>query len=207
MDLVVALSWLAALLGTATALPQFIKILRTRITTGVSTHLWQLSLLGSIAWTFHGFWTNQMAIAWPTLILGVMQVGILVLIRRNERLLITPVFIMPLVAGVGFCMIDSYAGAAAFGTAVAISPVLGQLAQLRTMRRASDLAGVSVEYLLLNLASQAMWMGYGWLGVEWAMRVNATAQTLVCSLVLAYFMHRRVSLLRAAQPVPMQVAA
>lgn len=58
MVLVVALSWLAALLGTATAFPHFIKILRTRITTGVSTHLWQLSLLGSIAWTFHGFWTN-----------------------------------------------------------------------------------------------------------------------------------------------------
>lgn len=50
-------------------------------------------------------------------------------------------------------------------------------------------------------------MSYGWLSVERAMRVNATAQTLVCSLVLAYFVHRRVSLLRAAQPVPMQVAA
>ncbi|WP_297739770.1 PQ-loop domain-containing transporter [uncultured Tessaracoccus sp.] len=207
MNLVVALSWLAALLGTATALPQFLKILRTRITTGVSTHLWQLSLLGSIAWTFHGFWTGQMAIAWPTLILGVMQVGILVLIRHNERLPIAPVFVMPMLAGVGFCLIDSYAGAAAFGTVAAISPVLGQLAQLRTMRRASDLAGVSVEYLLLNLGAQAMWMSYGWLGVEWAMRVNASAQTLVCGLVVAYFMHRKVSLRRAAQPVPMQVAA
>ena len=104
-------------------------------------------------------------------------------------------------------MIDSYAGAAAFGTAVAISPVLGQLAQLRTMRRASDLAGVSVEYLLLNLSSQVMWMSYGWLGVEWAMRVNASAQTLICGLALAYFLRRRVALRHAAQPVPIQVAA
>lgn len=207
MDLVVALSWLAALLGTATALPQFIKILRTRITTGVSTKLWQLSLLGSIAWTFHGFWTNQMAIAWPTLILGVMQVGILVLIRHNEALPIAPVFGMPLALGVALCAVDSLAGAAVFGTAVAISPVLGQLAQLRTMRRASDLAGVSVEYLLLNLGAQAMWMSYGWLGVEWAMRVNGSAQTLICGLALAYFLRRRFALLHAAQPVPMQVAA
>lgn len=62
MDIVGLISWLAAGFGMATALPQLVKIWRTRVTTGVSTRLWQLSICNATAWVFHGFWIDSPAL-------------------------------------------------------------------------------------------------------------------------------------------------
>lgn len=174
-----------------TALPQLLKIWRTRITSGVSTKLWQLSLMGASAWTAHGFLTDQPAIAWPTAVLFVMQVGILLLVAKHERLAHGPLFLAPPAGGLALTAIDVIFGSFVFGLFAVISPVLGQFAQLMTMRRAADLHGVSKEYLLINFTSNALWFVYGVLAVEWAMRVSAGAQAAAILVVIAYYAHRR----------------
>lgn len=207
MDMVGLLAWLAASVGTSTALPQLLKIWRTRVTTGVSTRLWQLSLLGAIGWTAHGWLTDQPAILWPTLAMGVMQLSILVLVRRSEARPVGPALAMPVLLGGLLVVVDVSFGAVAFGLLATVPPVLGQIAQLRVMRRAADLFGVARAYLVLNVIGQGMWFVYGLLAVEWAMRISGGVMTVLCSLTLGYYVFRRVTLARASTVVALQPAA
>lgn len=207
MDFVELISRLAAGFGMATALPQLVKIWRTRVTTGVSTRLWQLSIASATAWTFHGFWTDQPALSWTTLVLLLFQLGILALVCHNEHLRTAPTIALPLLGSAAFVVVDLVAGPAIFGATVAALPVLGQVLQLRTMVRASDLHGVSQEYLVLNVAANALWLAYGVLAVEWALRCSSIAQLAVCSVVLGYYAYRRVALVRAVPTVAVRTAA
>ena len=207
MDTFGLLAWLAAAVGTSTALPQLVKIWRTRVTTGVSTRLWQLSLLNSIAWVAHGHLTDQPAITWPTLAVALMQASILVLVRRAEHRPVPVAFAVPLVLGAFLIGVDLALGPVAFGLLATIAPVLGQLAQLRVMHRAADLFGVSREYLVLNLASQALWFVHGILAVEWALRISSGSMTVACSLTLGYYLWRRIRLAQASAVVALQPAA
>lgn len=207
MDIVGLISWLAAGFGMATALPQLVKIWRTRVTTGVSTRLWQLSICSATAWVFHGFWIDSPALAWPTLVLLVFQLGILALVCHNEHLRTLPTMLIPLLGSAMFILVDVAFGPAVFGATVVVAPVLGQVLQLRTMVRASDLHGVSKEYLLLNVTANALWLLYGVLAVEWALRCSSAAQMAVCSVVLGYYAYRRAAVARAVPSVAVRTAA
>ncbi len=206
MDIVGLISWLAAGFGMATALPQLVKIWRTRVTTGVSTRLWQLSICSATAWVFHGFWIDSPALAWPTLVLLVFQLGILALVCHNEHLRTDTTMLLPLLGSAVFILFDLAFGPAVFGATVA-APVLGQVLQLRTMVRTSDLHGVSKECLLLNVTANALWLVYSVLVVEWALRCSSAAQLAVCSVVLAYYVYRRAALVRAMPTVAVRTAA
>ncbi|SDL64187.1 Sugar efflux transporter for intercellular exchange [Tessaracoccus oleiagri] len=207
MDIVGLLAWLAAAVGTSTAVPQLARILRTRVTTGVSTKLWQLSLLSAVAWTAHGYLTEQHAITWPTAAVGLLQATILVAVARSEGAGMLRTFLPPVLGGVAMIALNVAMGPVVFGAVITLAPTMGQLAQLRVMHRASDLFGVSRDYLVLNLAAQALWLGYGLLAVEWAMRVSAGTMTVLASVSLAYYLHRRLRLARAAETLAVGAAA
>ena len=62
MDVITILGFAAALLTTASFLPQAIKTIRTKDTTGISLFMYSLFATGTLLWFLFGLFSNNMPI-------------------------------------------------------------------------------------------------------------------------------------------------
>lgn len=188
-----ALGWFAATLGMSAAVPQLVRLLRSRTSAGLSVLLWQLSVGGSGAWTLHGFHVGKLQLQMPNIVCTVLFTAILWLILRDRGLPLMPKLVMPIVLALGLFGLDLWLGPVAFGIVVAIPLLFGQFAQLKYMWASPTLTGVSVPTLAVNVVMQSLWLVWG-IGVgEAAITVCAALMTVICSANLAYYAWRRVA--------------
>lgn len=54
MSVTDAIGWIAALSSACIALPQGLRIVATRSVAGISAVIWQMTLVGALAWCAHG---------------------------------------------------------------------------------------------------------------------------------------------------------
>ena len=191
MTLLELWGWACAAAGSMLAVPQFVRVLRAGTTAGLSLVLWQFSVAASIGWTVHGWrggWWNMVA---PNLISGILALLVLRLIRENRRLPLLRTYALGLTVGAVCVAFDVLLGPAAFGLAVLVPLLIGQLDQLRALLFDPDVTGVSFAFLVITLVLQGMWGSWAvWAGDTSAM-ITASAMSVGAVLNVVWFLLRR----------------
>ena len=67
----------AATLTTAAFVPQLIKILKTKETTGVSLTMYFVMFTGIVTWFIYGLFIESVAVIAANLVTGILQIGII----------------------------------------------------------------------------------------------------------------------------------
>ena len=143
MTSVALLGWLATCLGTSLAVPQLVRILRTRNVEGLSLVGWRTMLGVNIAWALHGWSIGQLPqlLASGLSLFTTLPILVLMGLIRGRR--IFSLLLPGLLVGLAMVSVDQYYGSVVYGI-VAIAPGLvvssGQTAELV---RAPHVRGVS----------------------------------------------------------------
>jgi uncharacterized protein with PQ loop repeat len=195
--LVAALGWFAAALASVVALPQVVKLVRTRTTAGISLTAWRLTLAANIAWTGHGFVAGHANIWLPNLIFMVCSLTILNQLRRDRRLPLTAVFGPSLVLGMTTLGIDVVFGAVAFAVAAGLPSVTAQILQFHELLLTPRIGAVSLPFLAMNTVNQAVWLGWGLLAGEQSITLVASAMGMLMGINLVWYVLRRTGVVRA----------
>ncbi|GAB3820844.1 hypothetical protein GCM10028820_27780 [Tessaracoccus terricola] len=185
------LGWVAAAFGMSAAIPQLIRIGRTRVSAGLSTRLWQISAGTTGAWAMHGFFVGAVQLQIPNLVCASIATGILWFIAADRKESFLRSLLLPLGLALALFGLDLLAGAVVFGLVVAVPAAFAQISQFLVMRRAADLSGISVPTLLVNVVVQALWLTWGIGVTEWAITVCASVMIILCGGNAAYYGLRR----------------
>jgi uncharacterized protein with PQ loop repeat len=175
-----ALGWAAAVLGAGVALPQVIRLFQTRTTAGLSAPAWQATLGANIAWLAHGFLTGHANIWLPNLCYLIITVTILSRLVVDRRLSPLTTFAPGLALAAVSISLDVWAGPVVFAVAALIPSAFTQLAQFRALVISTNVAAVSMIFLLLNVINQALWL-------SWAVMVGETS-IMLCATALGTLM-------------------
>ncbi len=203
MSLVDLVGWFAALCSATLALPQVVRIARTRTVAGLSQVTWQMNTAAGIAWTGHGLLVGKAQLIWPNVLLGLTSALVLWQIIAARRLPPARTWVPPLALGVASVAADLVLGPVAFAVLAFIPGALGQLTQLRDTRRATDTSGVSMGFLGMTLLTQLSWLTFAIPSGELAVLCVATPMAvLAASNVIALWRRRAVD----ARPEPVPAA-
>ncbi|RMB59821.1 PQ-loop domain-containing transporter [Tessaracoccus antarcticus] len=184
------LGWVAASFGMASALPQLLRLLRTRSSAGVSLTLFQLNAAAAGAWTMHGFMVGVPQMQYPNMVLAISSMAVCVIVLKDRGSSLFPALLVPPVISVALFGMDLLAGGLVFGFVVAAPFVVGQVSQLRTMQSSRDLSGVSLPFLSVTFGVQGLWLVWGIIYGETSITVCASLLGLLSLVNLIYFLHR-----------------
>lgn len=195
--LVVALGWVAAALASFVAVPQVVKLLRTRTTAGLSLSAWRLTLATNIAWTAHGVLTGYANIWLPNLIFLLCSVMILNQLRHDRGLTWSVTFGPSLALGLTTVGIDLLYGPIAFAIAAGLPAAAGQIMQFHELLLAPRISGVSLPFLALNTVNQGLWLSWALLVGEQSITMAASAMGILMGINLIWAVLRRWGVVRA----------
>lgn len=170
------LGWVAAASLAAVALPQAIKLLRSKTIAGISPSAWQMMLGVNLAWSAHGLFTHHLNILVPNLIFLGCSTTILTQLARHGVRSVPRLFLPGVVLGSVTFALDVVAGPVVFALAAIVPSATAQLAQLRELIRAPSIRGVSMPFLIMNVVNQCLW-------VSWALLAHETSVTLAASCI------------------------
>ena len=74
----------AAALTTAAFVPQLIKILKTKESTGVSLTMYLVMFTGIVTWLIYGLLIESVAVIAANLVTGILQIGIIILKLKHR---------------------------------------------------------------------------------------------------------------------------
>ena len=194
------LGWAAAVFLAAVALPQAIKVLRTGTIAGISPSSWQIVLGVNLAWTAHGLLTDHPNIWVPNLIFLGCSTTILSQLARHGVRSVPRLFLPGLALGSVAFALDVAAGPVAFGVAAVIPSATAQLAQLRELILAPSIHGVSMPFLMMNVANQSLWATWALLAHEKSVTIAAFCIGSLMTANLVWATLRRLGVVRTASP-------
>ena len=158
VDATAVLGGLGTLIGLVRALPQFLRLLRTRDAHGVSLDAAATSSFVSFGWATYGYLTDQLAVTLATGSSGVVFALITFLAfrfgRRIGELRAAPVWLVLLV-GTGVL-----GGDTGLGVLLPVSVLVANGPQLLVAYRERDLTGLSLSTWLLSVSDGAVWTVY-----------------------------------------------
>ncbi|RIJ70119.1 hypothetical protein D1871_19925 [Nakamurella silvestris] len=185
------LGWVAAAFSATLALPQMLRIFRTRSVAGLSLVTWQMMFLAGFGWTIHGFVVGRAQIIVPNVLLALAAGTVLWQIGRAHRLSLAGTWLLPLAIGATATLAEATIGPVAFAVIMFIPAAVGQIAQIREIRAADDLSGVSLSTLSINLGSQFVWLSYAIPTGETAIIWIAIPLAVLMAAVLGALLIRR----------------
>ena len=191
------LGWAAALLASCVAIPQVLRLFRTRSTAGVSLIAWRLQLAANLAWAMHGVLTGHINIWLPNLIFGTCSVLILIQLGRDRSVSWVPLLGPSVLLALITFGLDFSIGPIAFAIAAGLPSVASQLMQLHELLIAPKITGVSVPFLALNVANQVLWLSWGLLAGEQSITLVAGTLGTLMALNLLWAYLRRSGRVRA----------
>ena len=195
MSFVVVWGWLCAVVGTAMALPQLVRLMRSGSSAGLSLLTWQLMLSATLSWTLHGVKIAASNMWLPNALFGLATIAILRLVQKDRGLSFTATFGPGLALGAALATTDWLLGSFVFGLAALAPQLVGALGQLKEIMTAADLGGVSVGYLALSFLVPAMWQLWGLLAHDSAIRVSTAVMGSVALVNLVWVLLRRTGVL------------
>ena len=158
MDATAVLGGLGTAIGLVRALPQFLRLVRTRDAHGVSLDAAATSSFVSFGWATYGYLTDQLAVTLATGSSGVVFAFITFLAfrfgRRISELRAAPVWLVLLV-GTGVL-----GGDTGLGVLLPVSVLVANGPQLLVAYRERDLTGLSLSTWLLSVSDGAVWTAY-----------------------------------------------
>ncbi|MEA2447406.1 MAG: hypothetical protein QOK47_1043 [Actinomycetota bacterium] len=159
MDAARGLGALGTLIGLVRALPQFIRLLKTRDAHGVSLDTAATSCVVSFAWATYGVLTDQLVVVLATGLSGAVFALITLLAlklgRRVSELRAAPIwFAIALVVTV-------VGGSVALGVILSAGALVANVPQVVVAYRERDLTGLSPSTWALTASDGAVWSLYG----------------------------------------------
>ena len=192
-----ALGWVAAVLGAGVALPQVIRLFKTRTTAGLSAPAWQATLGANLAWLAHGFLTGHANIWLPNMMFMACSLIILNQLRRDRALGWAATFGPSLVLGLTTLGLDTTYGPVMFAIAAGLPSVIAQMLQFQELVVAPRISGVSLPFLALNWVNQALWLSWALLVGEQSITMVASTMGVLMGLNLLWALLRRRGVVRA----------
>lgn len=210
---VAILGWVCAVLGAVLALPQLIKLFKTRDTAGVSLLNWQLVVGSGLAWTWHGIDVGQAPVWVPNLLMGLSGLAIVWMICTHRKISLPKTLLLPAGVMVVSLLIDNFnrfLGAApdsaqatlahsVFGFVVNIPQMIGVLAQMRSIIREPDLKGFSIAYMGMLCSVQYLWLIWSLFSGESAIRVGAGAMAALTTVAIIVYVLRQIGVIKPKQ--------
>jgi len=158
MTATTALGALGTFVGLVRALPQFLRLQRTRDVHGVSLDTAATSSIVSFGWVTYGAMTDQPAVMLATGASGIVFAAITLLAVRLGRsprdLRAAPVWFVVLVA------VTVFGGSDGLGALLPISVLVANIPQLLAAFRERDLTGLSIGTWLLSVSDGLVWFCY-----------------------------------------------
>ena len=146
-------------IGLVRALPQLLRLLRTRDARGVSLDAAATSSVVSLAWTIYGFLTGQGAVAAASgasaVMFALVAATALRLGRSPRELRASPGWLAVLVA------VGALGGARGLGFLLPVSVLVANVPQLVVAWRERDLSALSLGTWLLAVLEALVWGTYG----------------------------------------------
>ena len=183
MDAAGFLGALGTLIGLVRALPQLVRLLRTRDAHGVSLDTAATSSIVSFGWATYGVLTDQLPVILATGSSGVVFALITLVAtrlgRRVTELRAAPVWVIVL-AAIGFA-----AGAGGLGVALPVSVLVANVPQLIVAYRERDLTGLSLPTWLLSMSDGTVWAIYALVTGDRAILVFGVLQLSTSGAIVA----------------------
>ncbi|NNE13240.1 MAG: hypothetical protein HKN41_13450 [Ilumatobacter sp.] len=207
IDLLAVVLVAANVLGAAMAVPQAVKLYRTRCSEGISLSWAVISATVNAGWGWYGIGVGDLGIVPVSVVSVLAYLLITLLIVRHGR----PAILAPTLAVVGATAVVALAGWLGGWAAAGIA--LGGLYAVQlspavvSVYRAVDVRGVSVSTWLIALVEAVLWGGYGLARVDIGLLALAVSGVSMSALVLARLVVRRPRRTRHLVPAPAFAAA
>lgn len=185
------IAFICAVCGTALAVPQCLRIIRSRSTAGVSLLSWQLWGMVGLAWAMHGVLVGSLGMIVPNMASALFACIIMGMIIRDRRLPAVQTIAFPLVGVAIAVAVRWFAGPLAFGFLMLVPQAVAVLGQTLDLVRCADLFGVSGHYLRLAVVMQTLWLCYGLLGADIACTISSIMMICLVSTNLTLYVLRR----------------
>ena len=177
------LGGLGTLVGLIRALPQLIRLLRTRDAHGVSLDSAATSSIVSFGWAAYGILTDQLPVTLATGSSGVVFASITVLAlrfgRRASEFRAAPAWLVVLVVAA------AVAGDGGLGVLLPVSVLVANVPQLVVAFREVDLSGLSISTWLLSMADGTVWLLYALATGDTAILVFGVLQLTTSGAIVA----------------------
>lgn len=150
---------ISSTLGITRAMPQLVRILRSRQAHGVSVDTSATSAIVSLGWAVYGLWTQQpsisiasgaTAIIFTFIMLAALRFG-----RQLKELKIAPVWVAVLF------LFGSIGGALGLSLVLPISVLAANIPQVWVAFKEPNLADLSLGTWSLAMTEGLLWAGYG----------------------------------------------
>ncbi|MDR2620545.1 MAG: hypothetical protein LBC29_05460 [Propionibacteriaceae bacterium] len=190
MSFVEVLGWAAALTVMGISLPQLALLLRTRDTAGLALPTWIINLGTYIGWLSHGIKLGQWPMAIPNVWGLGCTIGILLVLVRVRNLNPIKVLAPGVLLGAAMVGLDYFVASWAFGIMAMVPGCISMGRQGWELTRAPDVSGVSTASWVWQVATQALWMVWGLLVVDWGTIISTFFSVIVAGIVLVLLVAR-----------------
>lgn len=194
MDLAALLGGLGTLIGLVRALPQLVRLARTRDAHGVSLDTAATSSVVSFGWATYGVLTEQLPVTLATgssgIVFALITLLALRLGRHGRELRTAPLWLVVLAACAGV------AGSGGLGIVLPVSVLVANVPQLLVAFRERDLTGLSPATWALSVSDGAVWLAYALVTGDTAILVFGVLQAGTSGAIVV----RRWAWSRAAAP-------
>ena len=182
MTLVALLGGLGTVVGLVRAMPQLLRLARTGDVHGVSIDTAATSSVISFGWATYGVMTEQWGVAVATASSGFVFANVAVLAiglgRPPRELWTAPLWLLVLVGAL------VVAGSDGLGFLLPLSVLVGNLPQVVTAYRESDLRGLSAPTWALSVADGAVWEAYALAAGDVSIAVFGILQMTTSGLIV-----------------------
>lgn len=203
LSLVVVIGWIATAVGAVLALPQLLRLIRTRRLDGLSHFAWWAMMTVNLSWLAHGVHIGQPPQIVTNTFALCSTVPILILLTRSLGRSVLKAVASSLAVAATIVTIDIALGSLAFGIAAVIPGVVSYLSQGMELIRAERVHGVSVAFLSLAVLNQSLWLTWAWLLPDAGTILACTITLTMTTFNLTWYVLRRLglrSLGRRAEP-------
>jgi len=177
--------------ATAMWVPQFVALLRTGDTKGLSVPFWIVYIGTSVGWIAHGVRLGQAFIVVANVVAVIAVATSLVYLWRDHKicswLWLAPGFLF----GALLIGLDGAVGSAAFGIAVVTPVAFGMVLQGVQLMRDPEVSGVSIGAWVAQLANQVIWAVWSTLCLEPGTMISAYVSGVVATFVLGWRLARQ----------------
>jgi uncharacterized protein with PQ loop repeat len=183
--------WLAVGIGMSVAIPQLVRLARTRKVDGLSLTQWRSILAMNIAWAAHGVRLEQFALILTNSIGLVSTLPILYLMARQFRRNLVPLLLPSLVVAAAMITVDHMWGSAAYGVTAITIALISTVGLSTQLVRAPHVVGVSPVFMTMAVVNQAVWVAWGLLVKDVGTVMTASTVCALTGFNLLWYVLRR----------------
>lgn len=206
MTAVDLLGWVATTVGTVLAVPQLVRLARTRNIEGLSLVGWQTALVLNLAWTAHGITIGQLPQILSSSLALLTTVPILVLLTRELGRRLLPTVLPSIAVAAVMVAVDLVLGSAAYGIVAILPGIAITAAQSVELVRSVHVRGVSPASMALGFLNLTLWVAWALLVDDSGTMIAVSTSWFVAAFNVVWYVLRRFGLraffLREPAPVP-----